>query len=148
MSSVDGPRYLLPSEHSAVWAAGNAHVARLKSAGKAWAKHVEPGHVFDQIISGKVNSFVYGDYLVVFDIGGTWTSPGVKLFEEALTLRLHTSRKPCSYKQVVWCMEALARANGCAGVLLGTAGAYDERLGRVIERLGYERAGGSYYKEV
>ncbi|KVE35690.1 hypothetical protein [Burkholderia sp. BDU5] len=101
-----------------------------------------------QIVTGQVNAFVYGDYLVVFDIGGTWTSPGVKLFEEMLTLRLNTYTNAGSYRQVVWCMESLARANGCVGVLLGTVGGYDDRLGRVIERLGYEKAGGSYYKEV
>ncbi|CDK30100.1 hypothetical protein AMP1_29 [Burkholderia phage AMP1] len=70
------------------------------------------------------------------------------MFEELLTLRLHPGSKSCSYRQVVWCMESLARANGCVGVLLGTVGAYDDKLGRVIERLGYERAGGSFYKEV
>lgn len=141
-------RAVQPTDFEAIWNAGCAHVMRLRESGRAWAKHVRPGHVYRQIVNGEVHSCVIGDYLVVFDIGGTWTSPGVTIFEELLTLRLHPERKTAGYRHVVRAMEGLARANGCVGVLLGTVGAYDDRLGRVIERLGYERAGGSYYKEV
>ena len=146
--TIDGPRAVQRYEHADIWRAGVEHVERLKQMGRSWAKHVDASHIFDQIVTGKVNAFVYGNYLVVFDIGGTWTSPGVRMFEELLTLRIKSGSRANSYRQVVWCMESLARANGCVGVLLGTVGAYDDRLGRVIERLGYEKAGGSYYKEV
>ncbi|AQT27782.1 terminase large subunit [Ralstonia phage RS-PI-1] len=147
MSSVDGPRRVQTEDLTAIWAAGYAHVEKLKALSKAWAKHVSASDILNAISKGDVNAFVYGNHLVVFDIGGSWTSPGVKFFEELLTLRIYCDRGS-SYRQTVWCIEALARANGCVGVLLGTAGAYDDRLGRVIERLGYEKAGGSYYKEV
>lgn len=132
---------------AAIWAAGYCHVQKLRELNRSWAKHVSPNHIITEIAEGRAHAFVYGDYLVVFDIGGTWTSPGVRMFEELLTLRIRYGWG-ASYRQTVWCMESLARANGCVGVLLGTVGAYDDRLGRVIERLGYEKAGGQYYKEV
>lgn len=133
------------ADHEAIWKAGVAHVHRLRSASKAWAKHVDEEHILAQIANGAVNAFVYGNYLVVFDIGGSWTSPGVKFFEELLTLRIYDDRG-ASYRQAVWCMESLARANDCVGVLLGAVG--NDRLGRVIEKLGYEKSGNGYYKEV
>ncbi|QYD70144.1 hypothetical protein KZJ38_07505 [Paraburkholderia edwinii] len=102
-----------------------------------------------QIKSGEVHAVIFNDtYLVVFNIGVPWTSPGVTMFEELLLLRLYPERESVSYRTVVRGIEQLARANGCAGVMLGAAGAYDDRLGRVIERLGYVKAGGSYYKEL
>lgn len=146
--AIDGPRAVAVGDHVDIWLSGNEHVERLRQLGRKWAKHVDPRHILEQIVGGQVNAFIYGNCLVVFDIGGTWTSPDAKFFEELLTLRLDRRKKSASYRQVVWCMESLARANGCVGVLLGTVGAYDDRLGRVIERLGYEKAGGSYYKQV
>ncbi|CDL65266.1 hypothetical protein [Burkholderia phage Bp-AMP4] len=145
---IEGPRAPQESDREAILAAGQVHIDKLCTLNRSWAKHINVPFATDEIVSGRVPAFVYGDYLVAFDIGGTWNSPGVRMFEELLTLRLHPGSKSCSYRQVVWCMESLARANGCVGVLLGTVGAYDDKLGRVIERLGYERAGGSFYKEV
>lgn len=146
--SPDRPRGLVVDDLDPIWKAGCAHVERLKVTGKAWAQRVDPAHVFRRITSGEVQSFVVGDYLVVFDISDSWHSPGAKLFEELLTLRLHPENGAGNFRSVIRAIEGVASANGCVGVLLGTAGSYDARLGRVIRRLGYSGTAESLYKEL
>lgn len=141
------PRRVRPNDHAAIWKAGCAHVARLRES-KVWAARIDAAHVFTQIVSGVVHSFVVGDYLVVFDIVGAWHSPGAKYFVEKLTLRLHPEDGAGSFRVAMRGIEQVARANGCTGVLLGTAGAYDGRLRRVIGRFGYTDAAVSMFKEI
>jgi|GEM_PF-6972752 len=139
---------MTPDDRPAALAALEAHRQKMVQAGREWAHHLDEdvAAVLDRLLE-QSSVAIIGDYLVAFDIDQCWFTAQARFFNEVLVLRIsHCTGN--TLRNVASEMARIARANGCAGICVGTYGALDARLAGAWRRLGFKDAPAQLYREL
>ncbi|APU03177.1 hypothetical protein HOR51_gp36 [Ralstonia phage phiAp1] len=98
------------------------------------------------VLSGKVPAVIMDEcYLLLYDVGPTWCSDELHLFEQLL-IRLPTNT-PTDFSRVVRGMRSLAKQRQCTRIVCGN-GVMRPGLRRMYEREGFRVLNEAYILEV